>query len=110
MIDMNIFNDLKNLLGDDFNLLLEKYLENSQTLMSDVENALEKDDKVLLGRSLHSLKSSSAQVGAVTFSDKMLEYEGYVHKEDLEHLKKSLDEMKEFYQEVRKEIENLINK
>ena len=72
MIDEGVIATLKESLGDDGTVirqLIDLYTKDSPQLLADAAAALEQRDMVALARAAHSLKSTSASMGAVTVSD-----------------------------------------
>ncbi|GEM_PF-326542 len=55
--------------------VLTRYLTNTPKLLSDLQNALQQTDTSLLHHAAHTLKSSSANVGAMRLSEKCKELE-----------------------------------
>ena len=55
--------------------LIDLYLETAQESMQEIRNAIQNKDLSLLSNAAHSLKSSSANLGAVYFSGLCLQLE-----------------------------------
>lgn len=76
IIDQNIISELKVTVGDDFLVeLIDTYLEETPRLLSELEQFLLKQDAAAFGRTAHSIKSSSASLGALSFSAQAKELE-----------------------------------
>ena len=70
IIDQETIDTLIGMTGDDFiQELVEAYLEDSPELFAQMRSALAKNDAELFRRSAHSLKTSSASLGALDFSE-----------------------------------------
>jgi HPt (histidine-containing phosphotransfer) domain-containing protein len=73
LVDMSVIESLKELGGDDDpNLvfeLIEMFLSDTPLRMRDIKSALASGDLKLLERAAHTLKSSSANVGALGLSE-----------------------------------------
>jgi HPt (histidine-containing phosphotransfer) domain-containing protein len=78
MIDESVITKLKAALGDDgavIQQLIDLYAKDSPQQVADAELALERRDMAALARAAHSLKSTSATMGATTVSALALELE-----------------------------------
>jgi HPt (histidine-containing phosphotransfer) domain-containing protein len=65
VFDEKTFNQLKEMVGADFiGELIETFLDEAPTLISDMQKALKQNDAETFRRSAHSLKSNSASFGA----------------------------------------------
>jgi HPt (histidine-containing phosphotransfer) domain-containing protein len=65
VIDQTTFDDLKDMVGDDFiGELVDTFLEESPGLFEQMNQALEDGDAATFQRAAHSLKSNSASFGA----------------------------------------------
>ena len=81
IIDLAVLQELKEIAGGESELLVEVidcYLEDSPKLLDEMSQAIQQQQAILLQRSAHSMKSSSASVGASNLSElcKELEYIG----------------------------------
>jgi len=71
MIDETVIATLKESLGDDgavIQQLIDMYISDSPPLVADAAAALGRGDMAMLARAAHSLKSTSASMGATTVS------------------------------------------
>ena len=76
IIDKETIANLISMTGEDFlTELVEAYLEDSPHLFSQMRKALADRDPEAFRRSAHSLKTSSASLGALQFSEKARELE-----------------------------------
>ncbi|GAA6139549.1 hypothetical protein NBRC116583_32960 [Arenicella sp. 4NH20-0111] len=69
LIELDQFEQLKELMGDEFDMLVEIYQKNSQKLLSDMQDAFVSSDAKLGRISAHSLKSSSASFGLLSLCE-----------------------------------------
>ncbi|NET25019.1 response regulator [Okeania sp. SIO1I7] len=81
VVDLAVLQELKKMAGGESELLVEVidcYLEDSPKLLDEMSQAIKQQQAKLLQRSAHSMKSSSASVGASNLSElcKELEYIG----------------------------------
>jgi HPt (histidine-containing phosphotransfer) domain-containing protein len=82
-IDDRTFRELREAIGDDYlPELIWTYLEETPTLIKTMQEALSTGDASVFTRAAHSIKSSSASLGALDFS---------VQAKELEMLGKSGD-------------------
>jgi HPt (histidine-containing phosphotransfer) domain-containing protein len=88
VLDPAVLESLRSLGGDDdpglFLEVIELYLDDSATHVRNLRSALEANDLRLLERTAHTLKSSSANVGALGFSKLCFEIEQKVRTAQLE--------------------------
>ena len=68
-LDMEIVEDLKEMMGSDYPSLVRIYLEDSPKLIGQIQTALDNRDFQALVPPAHTLKSSSANLGALALSD-----------------------------------------
>lgn len=70
-------NELKELMGDAFNMLIETYITDSSNIITNLRKEKSSNNAAEVHRLAHSLKSSSANLGAQNISDiaKQLELE-----------------------------------
>ena len=68
-LDMEIVEDLKEMMGSDYRSLVRIYLEDSPKLIGQIQIALNNRDCQALVAPAHTLKSSSANLGALVLSD-----------------------------------------
>jgi CheY-like chemotaxis protein len=68
-LDMEIVEDLQEMMGSDYQSLVRIYLEDSPKLISQIQTALDNRDCAALVAPAHTLKSSSANLGAMALSD-----------------------------------------
>ncbi|MBI1731019.1 Hpt domain-containing protein [Candidatus Acetothermia bacterium] len=64
-IDLKLFNELKEMVGQDFmGELIDTFLDEAPQLISALQNGLLQNDREIFYRSAHSLKSNAASFGA----------------------------------------------
>lgn len=68
-IDPEIIDDLRSMLGDEVDRLIRVFLEDAPKLIAKLESAALRPDYPLLYETAHSLKSSSANLGAMPLSN-----------------------------------------
>jgi signal transduction histidine kinase/CheY-like chemotaxis protein/HPt (histidine-containing phosphotransfer) domain-containing protein len=75
VLDLGIVKDLQEFMGDDYQSLIRIYLEDSPKLLQQIQSALVIQDPVALVNPAHTLKSSSANLGAVGLSKIAAQFE-----------------------------------
>jgi len=76
IIDAATFADLKHMMGADFvGELIDTYNQETAALVDQLRQALAAQDAATFGRCAHSIKSSSASLGALTFSEQARQLE-----------------------------------
>jgi HPt (histidine-containing phosphotransfer) domain-containing protein len=77
LIDTTIFNELKQMSGEDFiNELIDAFLEDGPNMLNNMQSALEAKDVESFRRNAHSLKTNANTFGAIELGTlaKELEY------------------------------------
>lgn len=69
-ISLAQFEELRELLEEDFNELIHTYIEDSQKRLTEMQSAFEQNDNLLGFEAAHSLKGASANLGAI-YLDKL---------------------------------------
>ncbi|VXA91902.1 Hybrid sensor histidine kinase/response regulator [Luteimonas sp. 9C] len=68
VIDHEVLDDLRTVLGDEVDRLIDVFLDDTPRLLAALENAVDGPDYDGLREAAHSLKSSSANLGAMSLS------------------------------------------
>ncbi len=69
-IDVGALGELREIMEDDFGLLLDQYISVSHDLIVEMDADLLRDDRVALSRNAHSLKGSSMNLGAKVLAER----------------------------------------
>ena len=69
VLDDSVLDELREVLGDEVDKIVQVYLEDAPRLIAQLERAAVGNDPIALRVAAHTLKSSSANVGARTLSD-----------------------------------------
>jgi HPt (histidine-containing phosphotransfer) domain-containing protein len=110
MIDTATFQELKELMGSDFiEELIDTYSMETAELIEQLHKAFLTEDSILIGRLGHSIKSSSASLGALTFSQQARELEMLGKAGDLTGVGPKLDQLAGDFLAVRSCLEELRN-
>jgi HPt (histidine-containing phosphotransfer) domain-containing protein len=78
VLDPTVLKNLHEMVGGDVEFLIDlinTFLEDAPRMLADMRQSLESGDAKLLHRSAHSLKSNSAEFGAMTLSELSRELE-----------------------------------
>lgn len=110
IIDQTTFNDLKELMGADFIVeLIDTYTLETAGLIDKLGQALEAGDAATFGRLAHSIKSSSASLGALNFSGQARELEMVGKGGDLSGAGPKVEELAADFLQVKGCLEELKN-
>jgi CheY-like chemotaxis protein/HPt (histidine-containing phosphotransfer) domain-containing protein len=104
-IDRDQMESMRTALGEDFDDLVTTYLEGVEEMLAAIPRAWEASDLKELERQAHSIKSSSASVGAVVLSRLAREMEEQVRSNELEEVTEQVQEMEQEFQRVRESLE-----
>ena len=109
-IDTATFNELKDQVGADFVIeLIDTYSLETGGLIDQLHQALALKDAVAFGRLAHSIKSSSASLGALTFSQQARELEMLGKANDLSGAGPKLERLAADFLQVKRCLEELRN-
>jgi len=88
-------------------LLLARYIDDSANLIQQLQVALEMDNQAEARRLAHSLKSTSANVGALPLSELAKDVEGLARDGDLKQIRSSLPELGQCFAQTQMAIESM---
>lgn len=103
-IDKKIFEQLRELMGANFADLIKKYTLGVEEIISGIESWKPGDDQEELIRLPHSLKSTSANIGAVNLSKIAAEIEMLAKNHNIDEVKEKLADVKQEYKKVKAEL------
>lgn len=69
VIDTNVLEDIRDLMEDDFPDLVRRFLADSADLLEQLDHGIARGDADAVHHAAHTLKSSSAALGALALSD-----------------------------------------
>jgi len=108
IIDTVTFNELKELMGADFVIeLIGTYNTETGGLIEQLRQALDTGDAASFGRIAHSIKSSSASLGALAFSQQARELEMLGKANDLSGAGPKLERVAADFLQVKHCLEEL---
>ena len=108
VLDQETIDTLIGMTGEDFiQELVEAYLEDTPELFSQMRSALSSGDAEAFRRSAHSLKTSSASLGALDFSEQARELEMLGKNSDLAGAGARVDALEGEYLAVENALKEL---
>ncbi len=110
IIDAATFGELKDLMGADFMIeLIDTYNLETGQVIEQLHQALAASDAPSFGRLAHSIKSSSASLGALAFSQQARELEMMGKANDLTEAGPKLEQLTTDFQQVKNCLKELKN-
>ncbi|MES9961385.1 MAG: ATP-binding protein [Sedimenticola sp.] len=107
VIDQEVVAELYEIMAEDFTSLLEVFLDNSPESLDLIEKSIREGDCSRAILPAHSLKSSSANVGAMRLSGLAKKMEAAARKNDLATLEGGIMELREAYDQAERELQGL---
>jgi diguanylate cyclase (GGDEF)-like protein len=104
VIDKKVFYELYQNAGPAFSQMLKIYMEDQPMYLKDIEKAIQQGDRVLLQRTAHTLKGSSRNFGATTFSNLCRDLEKASTTEDFAELKKRQRPVEKAAADIEREL------
>ncbi|WP_049721807.1 Hpt domain-containing protein [Gilvimarinus polysaccharolyticus] len=104
LIDHEILSTLQDVMGDDFGLLIETYLSDSEGRLSAMQKALASGDAEALRCAAHSFKGSCSNVGATTLAAQCQLIEQAALNKQLIGLETSLVTLHSEFSQVRRQL------
>ena len=99
LLDEAVLSSLREIMEDEFIEVLKLYMDESVSLMSDIHAGFSEEPDELM-RAVHTLKSSSLNVGAMRLGDIAANMEALVKSGDIEAAKMYLDELQDSFTET----------
>lgn len=107
VIDQAAFDELKQMAGGDYiNELIDAFLEEAPSMISQMEAALSSRDADVFRRNAHSLKSNANTFGAMELGSLAKELEMMGRENNL-NVGNRLEILKEAFQQVSSELEGM---
>ncbi len=103
-IDMSVYESIKKLMGNAFVELIDAYLEDTTEFVSLMRTACDNNDYESLQVPAHSMKSSSANIGAMRLSALAKELEQQVRSDSLVDVEQQISAIEEEFGRVAKEL------
>lgn len=114
-LDQSVLDELKEMIGEDdiadvLPDLINSYLEDSPILLEDIKKAFAQKDGKTLKQSAHSLKSSSASLGAIYLSEICQELENLGKADQVDEAELFIEQLLKEYQKVEQEMRSQVEK
>lgn len=100
-VDRSTIDQLKKLMKQKYILALDDYLRSSEDYIKKIQTSISHGDGKQIGLLVHSLKSSSRQVGAMKLGDLAEKIEKLAKESDIDGIKDLFDKAKAEYKKVR---------
>jgi diguanylate cyclase (GGDEF)-like protein len=104
VIDKKVFYELYQNAGSAFSEMLKIYMEDQPGYLNDISRSIQQSDRVLLQRTAHTLKGSSRNFGATTFSNLCRDLEKAAPTEEFEELKRRIKPITKAAEEIHREL------
>lgn len=105
IVQRDVLEDLIATTDEEFvNELIDAYLEDSPTLIDEMKTALQNNDAASFRRAAHSLKSSSASLGAMRLSEVSKELEMIGKSGDLNQVDGKIEDLIIIFEQVEREL------
>ena len=100
-VNTAMLDELKMLMEDDFSILLETYIQDSDDRLQALDSAISSANSTEVRELAHSFKGSSANLGAQPLADICLTLETMGREGTLEGAESAYDDLKKEYEQVR---------
>jgi HPt (histidine-containing phosphotransfer) domain-containing protein len=107
LIDVSVLDELQSIMEDEFTDVLQIFLDESVSLMSDIHAGFE-EELDSLTRTVHTLKSCSKNVGAMRLGGIAEKMEACLINEDVTSAKADLDELQDVFMQSHVEIKQFM--
>ena len=108
-IDQTTYNDLKEMVGEDFiGELVETFFEEAPGLLEEMRRALDDEDAPAFRRSAHSMKSNSASFGAMQLASICRDLEVMGRDSQLDQARLKMPEMEASYTQSAEALRALL--
>ncbi len=108
VIDTEVINDLYDIMEDEFTDALNDFIHHAPQLFKEIDTAYQQQDITAIIRPAHSLKSGSANVGALTLSEYAKTLELYTNQGRTEKLDILIKRTKQEFIKAAKELQVMI--
>ncbi|MCH8496914.1 MAG: Hpt domain-containing protein [Marinobacter sp.] len=104
-LDMDALSELREVMGEEFNVLLETFINDSAQRINALHSALHSEDADALGKAAHSFKGSSMNIGATQLGHLCLKVETAGRQGDLTGVESVIADITEEFAQVRHLLE-----
>lgn len=106
-LDVEALTELREVMDDEFSVLIETYLKDSIMRISSIHKALEHNDADALHKAAHSFKGSCGNIGAPQLADLCRQMEESGRDGDLSNTGALLEQMTAEFEEVKSLLSKL---
>jgi histidine phosphotransfer protein HptB len=100
-LDQEALTTLKDVMEDDFLLLINTFLQDSENRLKTLNSLIDSDNQDAIRRAAHSFKGSCSNVGAPALAFLCAELEKKAVANDLDKIKQDIDSIKTEYEIVK---------
>ena len=100
------YNEIRTLLGDEFEVLKEVYSRDTENRIADIASCLDKGDSGEIRQLAHAMKSSSANIGAEEVSVLAANIESYALDENISEIRLIFPSLKKAVEDTIKFMNN----
>ena len=100
-VDMSVLNELRSIMGDEFQMLLDVFISDSEQRIEMIAEAIANNDAEALRGAAHSFKGSSLNISAIHLTDLCRELEFMGRDKQLEKAGEVFTETKREFANVR---------
>ncbi len=108
-LDHGALKDLKEIMDDDFSLLIETFISDSLLRIGAISQAIEAGDAEQVRTAAHSFKGSSSNICALLLTDLCEDLENMGRENDLSLAKSTYARIREEFEIVKQALEEMIN-
>ncbi|MCB1802062.1 MAG: response regulator [Gammaproteobacteria bacterium] len=105
VLDQAVLQELRDIMEEDYTSLLGTFLRNAPQLMTQLREAIARDDVAAMVNPVHSLKSSSANVGALHLSEKARDMEKLARAGDYSAAKRAFVGVEEAFADAERALQ-----
>ena len=108
-IDLDVYNTLGEVLEDELASLVEEFIQDSSDKIEELKEHAKNNDAEKIFSTAHSLKSSSANLGALKMSEICKSLEMEARNGNTEGAVEQVSSLEEMYKGTSEELKSLIN-
>lgn len=105
-VDIEALRELKEIMEDQFSMLVETFLQDSATRMDEIDAALAAGDADALRSAAHSFKGSSSNLGISSLTDPLFKLESMGRDGNMEGGQPLAEEVRTMFSQVSEILKN----
>lgn len=106
-LDLDALNELKQVMGDDFSLLVDTFTNDSVARIESISEAIASGEPDAIRRSAHSFKGSSGNMGAPRLTELCRLLEELGHNGQVEGSHELMEQIVEEYEQVKQALSQI---